>query len=30
MDVTAIAEAFPWDSGPRNVLHDRDCIYPIS
>jgi transposase InsO family protein len=22
-----IAEAFPWDSGPRYLLHDRDCIY---
>jgi len=22
-----IAEAFPWDSAPRYLLHDRDCIY---
>jgi hypothetical protein len=22
-----IAEAFPWDSVPRYLLHDRDCIY---
>ena len=22
-----IAEAFPWDSAPRYMLHDRDCIY---
>lgn len=20
-------EAFPWDSAPRHLLHDRDCIY---
>jgi putative transposase len=22
-----IAEAFPWDSAPHYLLHDRDCIY---
>jgi putative transposase len=22
-----VAEAFPWDSAPRYLLHDRDCIY---
>jgi len=22
-----LAEAFPWDSAPRYLLHDRDCIY---
>jgi putative transposase len=22
-----IAEAFPWDSARRYLLHDRDCIY---
>src|SRR6266478_4435664 len=22
-----IAEAFPWDSAPRYLLHDRDCVY---
>ena len=22
-----IAEALPWDSAPRYLLHDRDCIY---
>jgi putative transposase len=22
-----IAEAFPWDSAPRYLLHDHDCIY---
>ncbi len=22
-----MAEAFPWDSEPRYLLHDRDCIY---
>src|SRR5258705_5393528 len=22
-----IAEAFPWDSAPRYLLHDRDCIH---
>ena len=22
-----IAEAFPWDSAPRYLIHDRDCIY---
>jgi len=22
-----IAEAFPWDSAPRYLLHDRDCTY---
>src|SRR4030095_9333280 len=22
-----MAEAFPWDSAPRYLLHDRDCIY---
>jgi len=22
-----IAEAFPWDTAPRYLLHDRDCIY---
>ena len=22
-----IAQAFPWDSAPRYLLHDRDCIY---
>ncbi len=22
-----IAEAFPWDSAPRYLLHGRDCIY---
>jgi transposase InsO family protein len=22
-----IVEAFPWDSAPRYLLHDRDCIY---
>jgi putative transposase len=22
-----IAETFPWDSAPRYLLHDRDCIY---
>ena len=22
-----IAEAFPWDSAPPYLLHDRDCIY---
>ncbi len=22
-----IAEAFPWDSAPRYLVHDRDCIY---
>jgi len=22
-----IAEAFPWDSAPRYLLHERDCIY---
>jgi len=22
-----IAEAFPWDSAPGYLLHDRDCIY---
>jgi hypothetical protein len=22
-----IAEAFPWDSAPDYLLHDRDCIY---
>jgi transposase InsO family protein len=22
-----IAEAFPWDSTPRYLLHDRDCSY---
>jgi putative transposase len=22
-----IAEAFPWDSAPGDLLHDRDCIY---
>src|SRR6266542_1149963 len=22
-----IAEAFPWDSAPRYLLHDQDCIY---
>jgi putative transposase len=22
-----IVEAFPWESGPRYLLHDRDCIY---
>ena len=22
-----IAEAFPWDSAPRYLLQDRDCIY---
>ena len=25
-----IAEAFPWDSAPRYLLHDRDCIYGAS
>jgi putative transposase len=27
MDGPQIAEAFPWDSAPRYLLHDRDCIY---
>jgi len=22
-----IAEAFPWDSAPHYLIHDRDCIY---
>jgi putative transposase len=22
-----VAEAFPWDSAPHYLLHDRDCIY---
>lgn len=25
-----IAEAFPWDSAPRYLVHDRDCIYGAS
>jgi putative transposase len=25
-----IAEAFPWDSAPGYLLHDRDCIYGAS
>jgi transposase InsO family protein len=25
-----IVEAFPWDSAPRYLLHDRDCIYGAS
>jgi putative transposase len=25
--VRQVAEAFPWDSAPRYLLHDRDCIY---
>jgi putative transposase len=27
MDGRQIAEAFPGDSAPRYLLHDRDCIY---
>jgi hypothetical protein len=22
-----VVEAFPWDSAPRYLLHDKDCIY---
>ncbi|HJX93156.1 MAG TPA: hypothetical protein VJ372_21860 [Pyrinomonadaceae bacterium] len=25
-----IAEAFPWDSAPEYLLHDRDCIYGVA
>lgn len=30
MDGAAIAEAFPWDSAPGYVPHDRDGIYGAS
>jgi putative transposase len=25
-----IVEAFPWDSAPHYLLHDRDCIYGVA